>query len=159
MRTPFKCFSWLGTTIYTPGFEYDYRGALREIYHPRALPLPPRPPPTPSQGPGRGGPPAHRPSAPAAAWRAARPGLDSTSQGFGRLPQLGRPAEFGSKPMGSHFGIGEFSTHLRAYFSGDWDVHWGYGVLTHGQVGSVWRASRPEVGFLKVQSDILTMTF
>ena len=22
---------------------------------------------------------------------------------------------------------------FRAYFSGDWDVHWGYGVLTHGR--------------------------
>ena len=21
-------------------------------------------------------------------------------------------------------------------FSGDWDVHWGYGILTHGQMGS-----------------------
>ena len=26
------------------------------------------------------------------------------------------------------------TTHLRAYFSGDWDVHWGYGVLTHGHM-------------------------
>ena len=24
----------------------------------------------------------------------------------------------GSKPMGSHFGVGEFTTHLRTYFSG-----------------------------------------
>ena len=29
--------------------------------------------------------------------------------------------------MGSHFGVGEFTTHFRTYFSGDWDVHWGYG--------------------------------
>ena len=28
-----------------------------------------------------------------------------------------------SKPMGSHFGVGEFTTHFRTYFSGDWDVH------------------------------------
>ena len=34
----------------------------------------------------------------------------------------------GSKPMGSHFGIGEFTTHFRTDFSGDWDVHWGYGL-------------------------------
>ena len=27
----------------------------------------------------------------------------------------------GSKPMGSHFGVGEFTTHSRAYVSGDWD--------------------------------------
>ena len=25
---------------------------------------------------------------------------------------------------------------FRASFSGDWDVHWGYGILTHGQIGS-----------------------
>ena len=31
-----------------------------------------------------------------------------------------------SKPMGSHFGVGEFTTNFRIYFSGDWDVHWGY---------------------------------
>ena len=40
-----------------------------------------------------------------------------------------------SKPTGSHFGVGEF-THFRTYFSGDWDVHWKYGlwILTHGQM-------------------------
>ena len=31
----------------------------------------------------------------------------------------------GSTPMGSHFGVGEFTTRFRTYFSGDWDVHWG----------------------------------
>ena len=30
----------------------------------------------------------------------------------------------------------EFTTHFRTYFSGDWDVHWGYGILTHSRVGS-----------------------
>ena len=24
------------------------------------------------------------------------------------------------------------STHFSLYYSGDWDVHWGYGLLTHG---------------------------
>ena len=28
-----------------------------------------------------------------------------------------------SKPMGSHSGVGEFTTHS-TYFGGDWDVHW-----------------------------------
>ena len=28
--------------------------------------------------------------------------------------------------LGSHFGVGDFTTHFRTYFSGDWDVHWGY---------------------------------
>ena len=31
-----------------------------------------------------------------------------------------------------HFGIG--APPILVYFSGDWDVHWGYGVLTHGQM-------------------------
>ena len=32
--------------------------------------------------------------------------------------------------MGSHFGVGEFTTHFMTYFSGDWDVHWEHGLLT-----------------------------
>ena len=36
----------------------------------------------------------------------------------------------GSKPMGSHFGVGALP--ILVYFSGDWHVHWGYGILTHG---------------------------
>ena len=39
-----------------------------------------------------------------------------------------------SKSIRSHFGVGEFTTHFRTYFSGDWDVAWGYGILTNGQV-------------------------
>ena len=31
----------------------------------------------------------------------------------------------------NHFGTG--APPILVYFSGDWDVHWGYGVLTHGQ--------------------------
>ena len=27
--------------------------------------------------------------------------------------------------FGSHLGVGEFTTHFRTYFSGDWDVHRG----------------------------------
>ena len=26
------------------------------------------------------------------------------------------------------------TTHFRTYFSGDWDVHWRYGILTHGHM-------------------------
>ena len=29
-----------------------------------------------------------------------------------------------------HFGVG--APPILVYFSGDWDVHWGYGILTHG---------------------------
>ena len=41
--------------------------------------------------------------------------------------------------LGSHFGaFGEFTTHFRTYFSGwiESDVHWRYGILTHGQIVS-----------------------
>ena len=30
--------------------------------------------------------------------------------------------------------VGELATHFRTYFSGNWDVHWGYGILTHGHM-------------------------
>ena len=39
-----------------------------------------------------------------------------------------------------HFGIGEFTTH----FSGDWDVHWGYRLLTHGHIGHRSQRSTPQ---------------
>ena len=29
---------------------------------------------------------------------------------------------------------GRCTTHFRTYFSGDWDVHWGYWILTHGHL-------------------------
>ena len=46
-----------------------------------------------------------------------------------------QPFGCGSKPMGSHFGVGEFTTHVRTYFSWDWYVHWGYDSdLTHGHL-------------------------
>ena len=34
--------------------------------------------------------------------------------------------------MGSHVGTG--APPILVYFSGDWDVHWGNGVLTHGHI-------------------------
>ena len=37
--------------------------------------------------------------------------------------------------MGSHFGVG--APPILVYFSGDWDVHREYGVLTHGHLGLV----------------------
>ena len=39
--------------------------------------------------------------------------------------------------LGSHFGVGEFTTHVRTYFGGDWDNHWGCGILTHGRISNV----------------------
>ena len=34
--------------------------------------------------------------------------------------------------MGSHFGVG--APPILVYFSGDWDVHWGYRVLIHSHM-------------------------
>ena len=40
--------------------------------------------------------------------------------------------------MGSQFGVGEFTTHFRTCFSGDWDVHWGCDLdLTHGHIAGM----------------------
>ena len=33
-----------------------------------------------------------------------------------------------------HFQVG--APPVSVYFSGDWDVHWGYGVLTHSQMAA-----------------------
>ena len=52
------------------------------------------------------------------------------------------PSGCGSKPMISHFGVG--APPILVYFSGDWDVHWGYGLLTHSQV--VWSRIHGLVG-------------
>ena len=37
--------------------------------------------------------------------------------------------------MGSHFGVGALP--ILVHFSGDRDVHWGYGILTHGHIADV----------------------
>ena len=34
-----------------------------------------------------------------------------------------------------HYGVG--APPILVYFSGDWDVHWGYGILTHGHMISM----------------------
>ena len=46
--------------------------------------------------------------------------------------EVGGQCGCGSKPMVPFWG--RCTTHVRTYFSGDWDVHWGYGILPHGQV-------------------------
>ena len=38
---------------------------------------------------------------------------------------IGRKCMWIKTVLGSHFGVGEFTTHFRTYSSGDWDVHWG----------------------------------
>ena len=49
----------------------------------------------------------------------------------------------GSKPMGSHFGIGA-PPILVFLFSGDWDAHRSHGVLTHGHMA--WNSwGKPQV--------------
>ena len=34
-----------------------------------------------------------------------------------------------------HFGVG--APPILVHFSGDWDVHWGYGILTHGHISDL----------------------
>ena len=54
--------------------------------------------------------------------------------------------------------VGDFTTHFRAYFSADWDVYWGYGILTHGRLAVallwMWAKSHMEfdVGFPMVET-------
>ena len=38
----------------------------------------------------------------------------------------------GQNRFGYHFGVG--APPILVLFSGDWDVHWGYVILTHGQM-------------------------
>ena len=38
-----------------------------------------------------------------------------------------------------HFGVG--APPILVYFTGDWDVHWGYRILTHGHVFSTFPMS------------------
>ena len=58
-------------------------------------------------------------------------------------------------------GIGEFTSHFRTCFSGDWDVHWGYGIFSHGQVGVAQTSNRGYAGlsrffgYAKVPSCVL----
>ena len=62
---------------------------------------------------------------------------------------MGSSKDFCGRGCQHRFGIpfwlvGEVTTNFRTYFSWDWDVHWGYGLLTHGLVlfsMSVWSFS------------------
>ena len=42
-----------------------------------------------------------------------------TNQGHFRDVALGQSQWY-------NFGVGEFTTHFKTYFSGDWEVHWGH---------------------------------
>ena len=54
--------------------------------------------------------------------------------GIGCVARLGEQMwPWLSKPMVPSWG--RCTTHFRTYFSGDWGVHWGYGILTHSHVG------------------------
>ena len=52
------------------------------------------------------------------------------ASGFGGAARPGEEVAVGQNQEDPILGY----THFGAYFSGDWDVHWGYGMLTHGQV-------------------------
>ena len=57
----------------------------------------------------------------------------------------------GSKPMVPFWG--RCTTHFRTYFSGDWNVHWGYGILTHGHMAPAFVVSfhGPMASISKIQ--------
>ena len=42
---------------------------------------------------------------------------------------------------------GRCTSHFRTYFSGDWDIHCGYGLLTHGTSQGAKRRANPVVSF------------
>ena len=48
------------------------------------------------------------------------------------------------------------SPPIFAYFSGDWDVHSGYGVLTHGQMYLVFAEAFDSIDFLGPSSNLET---
>ena len=50
--------------------------------------------------------------------------------------QLSHLAVVVNTVLGSHFGVGEFNTHFRTDFSGDWAVHWGYDLDFDGHMCS-----------------------
>ena len=60
------------------------------------------------------------------------------------LPRADGASALGSRGSGVELGVGqkswdpilvgEFTTQLGGDFSGDLDVHWAYGILTHGQL-------------------------
>ena len=49
--------------------------------------------------------------------------------------------------------VGRRTTPFRTYFSGDWDVHWGYGILTHGHMGVIF--FREEVPSLALADSLM----
>ena len=71
------------------------------------------------------------PSLKAQVWFGEQDGRADTLRG--RLFLL-RNLAVGPLPMGSHFRGFRSTAHFRTYFSGDWDVHWGNGALTHGHL-------------------------
>ena len=100
----------------------------------------------------------HRGGARAEAQR--RPGAEQLEDGLHvgheQIPKLNR-LHFGCGKVESvgcgsnqryHFGVS--APPILVYFSGNWDVHWGYGILTHGQLiflgGSIWKVSYPRNG-------------
>ena len=80
----------------------------------------PRPGSRPGRSSARGGP-----------W--ARPaGTPPREPGPPRAQGSFRIERWLSRPLLIPWLVGDF-THCGTCFSGDWDVHWGYGISTHGQ--------------------------
>ena len=100
-------------------------------------PLNPPPPPTRPPPPPRTEPPEALEDLPARSAQAAFAAFDAAGLGSNGLRSpFDSAAIGGSKPLGSHFGVGEFTAHFRTYFSG-WigmvtgGMVW---ILTHGHM-------------------------
>ena len=62
---------------------------------------------------------------------------------FWRVPNKDTPIWLWVKTNGTI--LGWCTTHFSRDFSGDWDVHWAYGILTHGHmVFFAWMAPQPD---------------
>ena len=103
----------------------------------------PLPPPKKKSRPGPGG--RHQRRPPLGAAGGAAPQRRRAAQG--REPRetshAGTPgATRNPRISDTHMAVGQnqwfhfrvAATPMLVYFSGDWDVHWGYGILTHGHM-------------------------
>ena len=58
----------------------------------------------------------------------------------GKAGRVGRPEAVWFFDMAVHnqwYHVGVGAPPILVYFIGDWDVHWGYGLLTHGHISPV----------------------
>ena len=51
-------------------------------------------------------------------------------------PHVSQSSPADHMAVGQNNGFGVGAPPILAHFSGDWDVHWGYGILTHGHIST-----------------------